>query len=110
MRLCATASGRPAAFRRSTMLLHVLRVVAMHGQHRILGDHHHGVLQADHGGQHAVAADVAVLGALQQHVAHRDVAAASLAPSSQSAPQLPTSDQPRSAGTTAARLVRSATA
>ena len=50
-------------------LLHVLCGFPAHGQHGVLGHNDHGVLQPDHGGQHAVAADVAVLGALQHHVA-----------------------------------------
>ena len=61
-------------------LLHVLRVVAVHRQHGVLGDHDHRVLQPDHGGQHAVAADVAVARVLQQHVADRDIAGGVLAP------------------------------
>ncbi len=61
-------------------LLHVLRVVAVHRQDRVLGHHHHRILQADDGGEHAVAAHVAVARGLQQHVADRDVAVRILAP------------------------------
>src|SRR3954467_4694951 len=53
--------------------LDLLRPALVHGQYGILGDHHHGVLEPDHGGDDAVTADEAVARSFQQHVADSDI-------------------------------------
>ena len=47
--------------------LHILGVVPAHRQHRVVGHHQHGVLQADDAGQDTFAAHVAVPGADHVH-------------------------------------------